>query len=115
MDPTSTWIEKIDTLTSAPWAENTIDVCIDRGIKEEVAKKHQTEYTNTNLTTDQLYFYTDRSLLKGKVAAGVTAYQREEKVAEETYNLGEEIKVFVSEHYEVEKATEIAKKYTRRQ
>lgn len=105
-------IERVDILKKTPWAENTIDIQIDTGTKEEVAKQPQTEFPTSNLNTDQMYFYTDRSQLKGKAGAGVTAYHRGETVTEETYPLGEEIEVFDAELYTIEKATEIATKYT---
>lgn len=46
-----TWIEKIDILAERLWATNTTIVQIETRSKEDVVRKHQTEFVNMNLTT----------------------------------------------------------------
>lgn len=107
-----TLFEKIDTFNTALRAENTIHVRIDNGTKEEVAEKHQRKFADTNLTTNQVYFYIGWSQLEGKTGEGIAAYHRGEMVAEETSRLGEEMEFFDAELYTFEKATSLAAKYT---
>ena len=79
-------IEEIDIAGAAPWdATNKVDIQIHPGNKDTAAQQHPDKHFFAHASATHLCFYTDGSLLEGKVAAGIYASAADETIHESSY------------------------------